>query len=124
MKKTLMARAWAIAKKAVKNFGGKVKEYLSQAMKMAWSELKELTVVVYRKKEDDYKNIYYNIAIGNLEEKKNKKEEVYYQGYTLKKGFRRFKDIVQTFKISYKELMNIDNTINFMSGGEYISSVE
>lgn len=31
----VMKRAWEIAREAVSNFGGKVKEYLSEALKMA-----------------------------------------------------------------------------------------
>lgn len=35
-----MRRAWQIAKDAAAKFGGKAKEYLSEAMKMAWAEAK------------------------------------------------------------------------------------
>lgn len=38
--KKVMVRAWEIAKEAVKNFGGKVKEYFRQALIMAWEEVK------------------------------------------------------------------------------------
>lgn len=45
MKKTtlrkIMKRAWEIAREGVKKFGGKVREYLSIAMKTAWFELKK-----------------------------------------------------------------------------------
>lgn len=40
MKKQLMVRAWEIARQGQKNFGGKVSEYLSAALKMAWVEVK------------------------------------------------------------------------------------
>lgn len=33
-----MVRAWEIAKEGQKKFGGKVSEYLSEALKMAWAE--------------------------------------------------------------------------------------
>lgn len=36
----VMKRAWEIAKEGQKKFGGKVKEYFSQALKMAWAEVK------------------------------------------------------------------------------------
>lgn len=36
----VMTRAWEIAKKGQKNFGGKVGEYLSAALKMAWMLVK------------------------------------------------------------------------------------
>lgn len=35
-----MKRAWEIAKEAVVKFGGKAKEYLAGALKMAWAEVK------------------------------------------------------------------------------------
>ncbi len=35
-----MTRAWEIAKKGQKRFGGKVKEYFAQALVMAWKEAK------------------------------------------------------------------------------------
>lgn len=38
MKKEIMTRAWEIAREAVKSFGGKVREYISEALKMAWRE--------------------------------------------------------------------------------------
>ena len=44
--KNIMTRAWEIAKKAVVNFGGKVKEYLSEALKMAWAEVKEVRYTI------------------------------------------------------------------------------
>ena len=36
--KNIMTRAWEIAREAVANFGGKVREYIAEAMKMAWAE--------------------------------------------------------------------------------------
>lgn len=36
----IMRRAWQLAKDAAAKFGGKAKEYLSEAMKMAWAEAK------------------------------------------------------------------------------------
>ena len=39
--KNVMVRAWEIAKAAVVKFGGKVKEYFSQALTMAWAEVKQ-----------------------------------------------------------------------------------
>ena len=41
-----MTRAWEIAKEAVKDFGGKVKEYLSESLKMAWAEIKEVRYTI------------------------------------------------------------------------------
>ncbi|HEC2198227.1 TPA: hypothetical protein R1938_002099, partial [Staphylococcus delphini] len=39
--KIIMKMAWDEAKEAAKKFGGKSKEYLSEAMKNAWALLKE-----------------------------------------------------------------------------------
>lgn len=44
--KNIMTRAWAIAKEAVANFGGKASEYIAEAMKMAWAEVKEVRYTV------------------------------------------------------------------------------
>lgn len=35
----VMTRAWEIAKEGKENFGGSVKEYLSESLKLAWSEV-------------------------------------------------------------------------------------
>lgn len=42
---TVMKRAWEIAKAAVKNFGGKAREYMSEALKMAWAEFKKVAII-------------------------------------------------------------------------------
>lgn len=39
--KNVMKRAWEIAREGVKKFGGKVKEYFAEALKMAWAEFKK-----------------------------------------------------------------------------------
>lgn len=36
--KNVMTRAWEIAKEGQRKFGGKVSEYLAEALKMAWAE--------------------------------------------------------------------------------------
>ena len=40
MLKNVMRRAWEIARKGQENYGGKVSEYLSKALKIAWAEIK------------------------------------------------------------------------------------
>ena len=40
--KNVMTRAWEIAKQGQKKFGGKVKEYFSSALKLAWKEIKKM----------------------------------------------------------------------------------
>lgn len=43
MMKEVMCKAWKIAKKAAKKFGGKAIEYIGGALKMAWEMAKGLT---------------------------------------------------------------------------------
>jgi len=43
-----MVRAWEIARKGQKQFGGKVSEYLSEALKMAWVEAKAPKTVEFQ----------------------------------------------------------------------------
>ena len=40
MRKEVMITAWDIARAAVVEFGGRVVEYLSEALKMAWAKIK------------------------------------------------------------------------------------
>lgn len=42
----IMKRAWEIAKEAVKRFGGKCREYFSEALRQAWDESKETRFAV------------------------------------------------------------------------------
>lgn len=44
--KNIMTRAWEIAREAAKNFGGKSIEYISEALKMAWAEVKKVVYTV------------------------------------------------------------------------------
>lgn len=46
--KNIMTRAWEIAREAVSNFGGKIIEYISGALKQAWEEVKNATQEVTR----------------------------------------------------------------------------
>lgn len=39
-KKEIMSKAWKIAREGQKAFGGKVREYFAQALKMAWAQAK------------------------------------------------------------------------------------
>lgn len=41
--KNVMTQAWVIAKEAVNKFGGKVKEYFAEALKMAWAQVKAIS---------------------------------------------------------------------------------
>lgn len=48
----VMKKAWEIARKGQEKFGGKVSEYLSEALRMAWSMVRNNGVA---KVEDEYK---------------------------------------------------------------------
>lgn len=48
MKQTVMIRAWEIARAGQKQFGGKVSEYFSEALKMSWKIEKQKDVKVDR----------------------------------------------------------------------------
>lgn len=39
-----MKRAWEIARKGVEKFGGKASEYIAEALRIAWSETKKVTI--------------------------------------------------------------------------------
>lgn len=47
--KQVMVRAWEIAKASANKFGGKASEYISMALKMAWTEFKKGVVNVVKK---------------------------------------------------------------------------
>ena len=40
MTKKVMTRAWEIVREAIANFGGKAAQYISEALRMAWREVK------------------------------------------------------------------------------------
>lgn len=42
MKKIVMSKAWEIARAAVVKFGGKATQYISEALKTAWFEVKNM----------------------------------------------------------------------------------
>ncbi|PFJ09068.1 hypothetical protein COD67_15195 [Bacillus cereus] len=48
----VMKKAWEIARKGQRQFGGKVKEYFSQALKMAWNIAKKEMKYVQLTKEE------------------------------------------------------------------------
>lgn len=42
--KKVMVRAWEIARQGQDKFGGKVKEYFAQALKIAWAETRKVVI--------------------------------------------------------------------------------
>lgn len=59
--KKVMVRAWEIAREGVKRFGGKVKEYFAEALKLAWKEVKRNAVTEKQRN-------YLNALIENFDE--------------------------------------------------------
>ncbi|WP_203363104.1 hypothetical protein [Bacillus sp. REN10] len=49
----VMTRAWEIAKAAVVKFGGKVKEYFAESLKLAWKEVKNAVANLVELKGSD-----------------------------------------------------------------------
>lgn len=47
--KKVMVRAWEIARQAARTFGGKVREFFAESLKMAWKEMKATVVYCDRK---------------------------------------------------------------------------
>lgn len=65
--KQVMVRAWTLAKRGQKQFGGKVSEYLSEAMKIAWAIVKNMKEDTQKKVEatlNQYKDVFYEMFIG------------------------------------------------------------
>ena len=67
-KKEIMRSAWAIAREGQKAFGGKVREYFSEALKMAWAQAKSsIDIEALEKKgfnrwsKGDMDRLYFNI---------------------------------------------------------------
>ena len=46
-KSKLMKTAWEIARTAVKIFGGKILEYISESLKIAWRDMKKTSEKIY-----------------------------------------------------------------------------
>lgn len=82
--------AWAIARMGAEKFGGKAKDYLSQALKQAWNEIKEkaLVMVTYVKENGEK---HYTVA-SHTEVKINKKTGKEYLQMFCLKGIRNVKN--------------------------------
>lgn len=62
--KQVMIRAWALAKRGQKQFGGKVSEYLSEAMKIAWAIVKNMKEDAQEKVEatlNKFKQVFFEM---------------------------------------------------------------
>lgn len=76
--KNVMTMAWGIAKEGTKKFGGKVKEYFAQALKMAWEQIKSEVIV--------FTDVVIGLAEGS---KKHKSWVAEIVGVDMKFGFAR-----------------------------------
>ena len=46
--KNVMKNAWEIARNAVKKFGGNVKEYFAESLKLAWAAFKKPALNIFK----------------------------------------------------------------------------
>lgn len=107
--KQVMTRAWEIAKEAVVKFGGSSVEYLSEALKLAWKEVKGMTnklVEEYVKiAKEAETNINYPIVAFGLEEGDYQgAEEILFKEHGNGRTFEEYmKDQIQSAKKSLAE---------------------
>src|SRR5690625_407842 len=80
--KNVMKRAWEIARKGQEKFGGKVSEYLSEALKMAWAEVKENEKVTMEEIAETIKRKLHNAQVDVWE--RYGKRRIY-----VNKGFKK-----------------------------------
>ena len=66
MMKKVMVRAWEIAREGQSNFGGKVSEYLAEALKIAWAEISKSVKTVTWKND---RGITIEMAVEHITER-------------------------------------------------------
>lgn len=102
-------KAWEIARKGVRKFGGNVKQYLAQALKMAWAIAKKAERVWVGKFEDVFARYYDGFRnkgiVVNKWEKHNKRR-IYFNDYNRNTlGFMDFDE--EGYLITTKEEMAV-----------------
>ena len=106
-----MKRAWEIARKGQEKFGGKVSEYLSEALKMAWAEVNQDDKPGFVGSEKQIKwanDIYPKVVnmvdelIAEVEEYAERKSEA------TKNAFNRYVELVNEMKQETKAGFWID----------------
>lgn len=60
--KNVMTKAWEIAREGQKEFGGKVKEYFAEALKMAWKIIKKVSTL-----DEKYNKIKFMVKSTSLD---------------------------------------------------------
>lgn len=95
----VMKRAWAIAKKGAKKFGGNVKEYFAESLKIAWEEVKNPYKFIAEKVKDVNNNLYFVVA-----DSENMKVNVVIPSKSLKteKTYYNFEKLNPVAKGKYK----------------------
>lgn len=81
--KNVMSRAWEIARQGQRWFGGNVKQYFAEALRMAWAETRDRRVSA--------KQIEAEFGVSAREWKNYGKHRIYFQSYTGG-GYRRSGD--------------------------------
>lgn len=89
----IMKKAWFICKQAVLDFGGKASQYLSEALKQVWEDVKtskedSLNLLVYTKENGEK---HFTIII-KYAEKINKKLETYLQALNFRGQIKNYKN--------------------------------
>src|SRR5690625_777551 len=86
MKQLIMRRAWEIAREGQGMFGGKVSEYLSEALKMAWAEQKSAKIIMIADQDEKVFHVYgeRNGKVFRTRENLDKGQMMEAYGYLLK----------------------------------------
>lgn len=93
--RNVMKKAWEIARDGVRKFGGSVKEYFAEALKMAWAVVKNGMEIGFEELPGKNGNCYFvvneveGLEVNLLTEKKNLYNGKMYTKRTLINDFRR-----------------------------------
>lgn len=140
-----MKRAWEIAKAGAKKFGGKAIEYISEALKLAWKEVKKINNVENRIKDvikksssRDWKNygkhrLYIDVFISLVEMKeirgnrfgvKRSIEAKYYYDWKTEKLYKQHFRAKELSKADDEMVAYMENEIKRMINAEIQSKRE
>ncbi|MGO1442601.1 MAG: hypothetical protein ACTHWD_00210 [Lactobacillus delbrueckii] len=122
-KKEIMKNAWRIAREGQKAFGGKVREYFAQALKMAWAQAKStIDIEALEKKgfrrwtKGDMDRLYFNIEkSGHMEVDHYKTGNISYAAIDGEEVSHRFAGQILSVKC-FIDLKN-DNRLVIQYGG-------
>lgn len=122
-KKDIMIKAWRIAREGQKAFGGKVREYFAQALKMAWAQAKSTIDIESLEKKGfrrwtkgDMDRLYFNIEnSGHMEVDHYKTGNISYAAIDGEEISHRFAGQILSVKC-FIDLKN-DNQLVIQYGG-------